>query len=71
MIMRPGNVAFWLMKESLLGTLMAAAGAPSPLYDVYQGAWKFSATTLTVIFAVYAIALLAAFLVVGRLSSTT
>ncbi|HZR52768.1 MAG TPA: MFS transporter [Streptosporangiaceae bacterium] len=47
---------------------MAAAGAPSPLYDVYQGAWKFSATTLTVIFAVYAIALLAAFLVLGRLS---
>jgi hypothetical protein len=47
---------------------MAAAGAPSPLYDVYQGAWKFSATTLTVVFAVYAIALLVAFLVLGRLS---
>ena len=66
MIMRR-NAAFWLM-GGLLGTLMAAAGAPSPLYDVYQGAWKFSATTLTAIFAVYAIALLAAFLVLGRLS---
>jgi MFS family permease len=66
MIMRR-NVAFWLM-GGLLGILMTAAGAPSPLYDVYQGTWKFSATTLTVIFAVYAIALLAAFLVLGRLS---
>lgn len=61
------NVAFWLM-GGLLGTLMAAAGAPSPLYDVYQQAWGFSATTLTVVFAVYAIALLVAFLVLGRLS---
>jgi MFS family permease len=60
-------MAFWLM-GGLLGTLMAASGAPSPLYDVYQGTWKFSAATLTAIFAVYAIALLAAFLVVGRLS---
>lgn len=66
MIMRR-NVAFWLM-GGLLGTLMIAAGAPSPLYEVYQGAWKFSAATLTVIFAVYAIALLTAFLVFGRLS---
>lgn len=66
MVMRR-NAAFWLM-GGLLGALMAAAAAPSPLYDVYQRAWKFSATTLTVIFAVYAIALLAAFLVLGRLS---
>ncbi len=59
--------AFWLM-GGLLGTLMIAAGAPSPLYGVYQATWHFSAATLTAVFAVYAVALLAAFLVVGRLS---
>ena len=29
----------------------AAASAPTPLYVVYQKAWGFSTTTLTVIFA--------------------
>lgn len=61
------RLAFWLM-GGLLGTLMAAAGAPSPLYRVYQAAWSFSSATLTAVFAVYAVALLAAFLVAGRLS---
>jgi predicted MFS family arabinose efflux permease len=64
--MRRG-LAFWLM-GALLGTLMVAAGAPSPLYNVYQEKWGFSAVTLTSVFAVYAMALLIAFLVAGRLS---
>jgi MFS family permease len=63
----PRGFAFWLM-GGLLGTLMIAAGAPSPLYPVYQATWHFSSVTLTAIFAVYAVALLAAFLVAGRLS---
>src|SRR6202167_5383507 len=66
MSLRRGS-AFWLM-GGLLGTLMIAAGAPSPLYGVYQATWHFSAVTLTAVFAVYAVALLAAFLVAGRLS---
>jgi MFS family permease len=63
----PRGFAFWLM-GGLLGTLMIAAGAPSPLYGVYQATWGFSAVTLTAVFAVYAVALLGAFLVAGRLS---
>ena len=59
----PRGVAFWL-----LGTLMFAASAPSPLYPVYQAEWHFSATTLTAVFAVYAITLLIALLVTGSLS---
>lgn len=47
---------------------LTAASAPSPLYPVYQRLWGFSAFTLTVIFAVYVIALLAALLTVGSLS---
>src|SRR5580704_2261464 len=63
----PRRAAFWLM-GGLLGLLMIAAAAPSPLYAVYQADWNFSAATLTTVFAVYVVALLAAFLVAGRLS---
>jgi MFS family permease len=52
----------------VLGLLMVAAAAPSPLYGVYQADWHFSAITLTTVFAVYVVALLGAFLVAGRLS---
>jgi MFS family permease len=63
----PRAIAFWLV-AGLLCLLMGAAGAPSPLYAVYQAKWHFSATTLTAVFAVYAVALLAALLVVGSVS---
>jgi MFS family permease len=46
----------------------AAASAPSPLYVVYQKQWGFSATTLTVIFAVYVFGLIGSLLTVGALS---
>jgi MFS family permease len=51
-----------------LVAFLAAAGAPTPLYVMYQRALKFSAITLTVIFAVYALALLVTLLTVGALS---
>lgn len=47
---------------------LTAASAPSPLYPLYQRLWGFSAFTLTVVFAVYIFALLAALLTVGSLS---
>jgi MFS family permease len=46
----------------------AAASAPTPLYVVYQKAWGFSTTTLTVIFAVYVFGLIGSLLVLGGLS---
>jgi MFS family permease len=46
----------------------AAASAPSPLYVVYQQEWGFSATTLTVVFAVYVLGLILSLLVLGALS---
>jgi MFS family permease len=49
-------------------TFTAASAAPSPLYVVYQQQWGFSATTLTVVFAVYVAGLIAALLVLGALS---
>jgi MFS family permease len=61
------NVAFWTLVV-LLGTLLFASTVPSPMYVVYQHEWGFSAITLTAVFAVYALALLAALLVVGSIS---
>ncbi|GAA0536209.1 MFS transporter [Paractinoplanes ferrugineus] len=49
-------------------TFAAASAAPSPLYVVYQHLWGFSATTLTVVFAVYVVGLIGALLTLGALS---
>ncbi|MEU5306989.1 MFS transporter [Streptomyces noursei] len=48
--------------------VMAAAGAPSPLYVVYQAQWGFSAGMVTVVFAVFVFTLLLALLIVGKVS---
>jgi MFS family permease len=63
----PGGAAFWML-GTIFGFLLFAASAPSPLYPVYQAVWHFSAVTLTVVFAVYAFALLATLLVAGSIS---
>ena len=60
-------VAFWLVAATT-ATLTAASSAPSPLHPVYKAEFRFSAITLTVIFAVYVFALMASLLTVGRLS---
>lgn len=54
--------------SATLITFMAASSAPTPLYRLYQQAWHFSPTVLTVIFAAYALTLLLALLIAGRLS---
>jgi MFS family permease len=59
--------AFWSLAV-ILGLLLFASSAPSPLYVVYQAEWGFSAITLTSVFAVYAAGLLAALVVAGSVS---
>ncbi|MBU2667531.1 MFS transporter [Actinoplanes bogorensis] len=49
-------------------TFAAASAAPSPLYVVYQHLWGFSATTLTVVFAVYVVGLIGSLVMLGALS---
>lgn len=51
-----------------LAVMMAGASAPSPFYPDLQHEIGFSAATLTAIFAVYTVALLASLLVTGSLS---
>ena len=47
---------------------LAGSSAPTPLYALYQSEWHFSPITTTVVFGVYALAVLASLLVVGSLS---
>lgn len=61
------NAAFTAI-AAILVTFAAAAAVPSPLYVVYQHLWGFSPAMLTVIFAVYVVALIATLLTLGALS---
>ncbi|MGE7957196.1 MFS transporter [Pseudomonas sp. NPDC089530] len=49
-------------------SFLAASSVPTPMYYLYQEALRFSSATLTLIFGVYALSLLAALLTVGSLS---
>jgi len=62
----PG-AAFYLL-ASITVTFLAGSSAPTPLYPLYQAKWGFSPVTITVVFAVYALGLLGALLMAGRLS---
>ena len=61
------TTTFWLVVAAYL-TLMISASTPSPLYVVYQAEWHFPTSTLTIVFGVYALALLTSLLTVGGLS---
>ena len=63
----PDTVAFWSY-GAILTLFIVISAVPSPLYQIYATRWHFSSLTLTVVFALYAIALLASLLVTGRLS---
>jgi len=52
--------AFWIT--------MAGTTAPTPLYPLYERAFGFTPFTVTVVFAVYAIGVVAGLLLFGRLS---
>jgi len=63
----PPRAAFWLV-AGVLCLLFFAAGAPSSLYGIYRAQLRFSATTLTAVFAIYALVLLLTLLVFGSVS---
>jgi MFS family permease len=66
--MRLSKTAAFYLQASIVVSFLAGSSAPTPLYGVYQAAWHFSPITTTVIFAIYAIAVLATLLVAGSLS---
>src|SRR6185369_10793363 len=53
---------------SLSVSFLAGSSAPTPLYGLYQARWGFSPIVTTVAFGIYAFAVLATLLSVGRLS---
>ena len=57
-----------VLLAAILVAFLAASSVPVPLYRLYQQAWGFSPFLLTVIFAVYALALLTALLLFGSLA---
>lgn len=63
----PDGLAFVLL-ASVIVFFLAASSAPTPLYGTYQQMWHFSPIMTTVVFGTYAIAVLIALLIVGRLS---
>jgi predicted MFS family arabinose efflux permease len=61
------TASFYLL-ASMTVSLLAGSSAPTPLYPLYQAMWRFSPVVLTIVFGIYALAVLAALLVAGRLS---
>lgn len=59
--------SFWVVAFSFLIS-MAFATAPAPLYVIYQERSNFSAFTITLIFAAYALGVVATLFTVGHLS---
>lgn len=63
----PPNVALYVL-ASITVSFLAASSAPTPLYAVYQAEWGFDPITTTVVFGVYAVAVLLGLLTMGKLS---
>ncbi len=63
----PPTGAFLLL-ASLTVSFLAGSSAPTPLYGVYMAEWSLTPLRVTVIFGIYALAVLVALLVAGRLS---
>ncbi|MDZ7881547.1 MAG: MFS transporter [Mycobacterium sp.] len=52
----------------LSGVALGVSGLPAPLYGIYEANWHLSPLATTIVFAVYALAALAAVLVSGKIS---
>src|SRR5260221_2463087 len=62
-----GRPALYLL-ASLIVSLLAASSAPTPLYASYHAQCGFTPITTTVVFRVYALAVVAALLILVRLA---
>jgi VIT1/CCC1 family predicted Fe2+/Mn2+ transporter/predicted MFS family arabinose efflux permease len=58
---------FWAV-AAVFGTAMAFSTVPTPLYPLYQARDGFSTFTVTLVFAVYAVGVLASLLLAGHVS---
>ena len=58
----------YALSAAIIGAALFASVAPSPLYQTYARLWGFSSVLLTLVFATYAVGVLAALLLAGRVS---
>jgi predicted MFS family arabinose efflux permease len=58
----------YALSAAIIGTALFASATPSPLYETYGRLWGFSPVVLTLVYATYAVGVLAALLVAGRAS---
>ncbi|MFE2286609.1 MFS transporter [Streptomyces sp. NPDC059443] len=65
----PRGSGFWVV-GAVLVLLMLSSSVPSALYVLYQQKWGLSSGVITVVFAVYAVTVLAGLLLFGSLSDT-
>src|SRR5215831_19221454 len=63
----PESGAYWLA-AGVIGLGLFASVTPSPLYGTYSMVWHFSPLTLTLIYATYALGVLATLLLAGGVS---
>jgi hypothetical protein len=61
------QASFYLL-ASITISFLAGSAAPTPLYPVYQTLWSLSPLMITVVFGVYALAVLSGLLIAGRVS---
>ncbi|RPE47152.1 putative MFS family arabinose efflux permease [Streptomyces sp. Ag109_O5-1] len=64
---RRHGAGFWLIASAFV-TAMAFSTVPTPLYPLYQARDGFSTFTVTIVFAVYALGVLASLLLAGHIS---
>jgi MFS family permease len=60
-------VAYALV-AAVIGLALFSSATPSPLYETYRELWGFSPVVLTLVYATYAIGVLATLLLAGRIS---
>jgi MFS family permease len=65
---RLSPAAAFLLLASITVSFLAGSSAPTPLYPLYMAQWGLTPLTITMIFGIYALAVLLALLVAGRLS---
>jgi predicted MFS family arabinose efflux permease len=65
---RLSPAAAFLLLASITVSFLAGSSAPTPLYPLYMSRWGLTPLMITVIFGAYALAVLLALLIVGRLS---
>jgi predicted MFS family arabinose efflux permease len=65
---RLSPAAAFLLLASITVSFLAGSSAPTPLYPLYMAQWELTPLMVTLIFGIYALAVLLALLVAGRLS---